>query len=140
MINEVTHAHLGSIWYHSEPSDIPYSPNQFLGWDFFAPSYSKTARVMWWAQSAPLVKIGLTELPKSGRAPPSGVPVMEELPRKSILAPLNTVGKRQACQIQIGSLVHFKGQTKLTLTVYSTILFYSILFYSILFYSIFSIF
>ena len=37
--------HLGSIWYHSEPSDIPYSPNQFLGWDFFAASYSKTALV-----------------------------------------------------------------------------------------------
>ena len=28
--------HLESIWYHhSEPSDVPYSPNQFLGWDFF---------------------------------------------------------------------------------------------------------
>ena len=26
----VTHAHLGPVWYHSEPS-----PNQFLGWDFF---------------------------------------------------------------------------------------------------------
>ena len=26
---------LGSIWYDSEPSDVPYSPNQFLGWDFF---------------------------------------------------------------------------------------------------------
>ena len=35
MIKGVTHAHLGTIWYHSEPSDIPYSPNQFLGWDFF---------------------------------------------------------------------------------------------------------
>jgi hypothetical protein len=23
------------IWYHSEPSEVPYSPNQFLGWDFF---------------------------------------------------------------------------------------------------------
>ena len=32
----VTHALLGRpIWYHSEPSDVPYSPNQFLGWDFF---------------------------------------------------------------------------------------------------------
>ena len=31
----VTHAHLGPIWYHSEPSDLPYSPNHFLGWDFF---------------------------------------------------------------------------------------------------------
>ena len=27
--------HLISIWYHSELSDVPYSPNQFLGWDFF---------------------------------------------------------------------------------------------------------
>ena len=27
--------HLGSIWYHSEPSDDPYSLNQFLGWEFF---------------------------------------------------------------------------------------------------------
>ena len=27
--------HLRSIWYHSEPSDVPYSPNQFLGWAFF---------------------------------------------------------------------------------------------------------
>ena len=39
----VTHAHLRPIWYHSEPSDVPYSPNQFLGWDFFTTSYSKTA-------------------------------------------------------------------------------------------------
>ena len=23
-------------------SEVPYSPNQFLGWDFFAVSYSKT--------------------------------------------------------------------------------------------------
>ena len=30
-----THSHLGPIWYHSEPSGIPFSPNQFLGWDFF---------------------------------------------------------------------------------------------------------
>ena len=22
-------------WYHSEPSDVPYSPIQFLGWEFF---------------------------------------------------------------------------------------------------------
>ena len=28
-------AHLGPIWYHKEPSNVPYSPNQFLGWDFF---------------------------------------------------------------------------------------------------------
>ena len=41
MIKGVAHAHLGPIWYHS---DVPYSPNQFLGWDFFfAVSYSKTA-------------------------------------------------------------------------------------------------
>ena len=35
MIKGVTLANLGPIWYHSEPSDVPYSPNQFLGWDFF---------------------------------------------------------------------------------------------------------
>jgi hypothetical protein len=34
---------LMSIWYHSEPSDVSYSPNQILGWEFFASSYSKTA-------------------------------------------------------------------------------------------------
>ena len=37
MIKGVTHAHLVPIWYQSEPSDIHYSPNQFLGWDFFLP-------------------------------------------------------------------------------------------------------
>ena len=42
MIKSVTHAHLGPIWYHTEPSDVPYSQNQFLDWDFFAVSYSKT--------------------------------------------------------------------------------------------------
>jgi hypothetical protein len=36
--------YLGSIWHHSEPSDVPYYLNQFLGWDFFAASYSKTAQ------------------------------------------------------------------------------------------------
>ena len=30
-------AHLGPIWYHSEPSDVHYSPNQFLALDFFLP-------------------------------------------------------------------------------------------------------
>ena len=35
--------HLGSIWYHSEPLEVSYSTNQFLGWDFFAVSYSKLA-------------------------------------------------------------------------------------------------
>ena len=30
-------------WYLSEPSDVPYSPNQFLSKDFFAVSYSKPA-------------------------------------------------------------------------------------------------
>ena len=35
MIKGVTHFHLGPIWYHSEPSDVPYCPDQFLGWDFF---------------------------------------------------------------------------------------------------------
>ena len=36
MIMGVTDAHLEPIWYHSEPSDVPYSPNQFLGGDFFS--------------------------------------------------------------------------------------------------------
>ena len=35
MIKWVTYAHLRPIWYLSEPSDVPYSPNQFLGWNFF---------------------------------------------------------------------------------------------------------
>ena len=26
------HAHLGQIWYHSEPSDIPYSTNYIFSW------------------------------------------------------------------------------------------------------------
>ena len=36
---------LGPIWYQSEPSDVPYPPNQFLGWDFFSVSYSKPALI-----------------------------------------------------------------------------------------------
>ena len=40
MIKGVTYVHFGPFWYHSKPSDIPYSPNQFLGW---AVSYSKPA-------------------------------------------------------------------------------------------------
>ena len=35
--------HLGLIWYQSEPQEVPYCPNQFLGLDFFAISYSKMA-------------------------------------------------------------------------------------------------
>ena len=35
MINGVIYAHLGPILYHSEPSHVTYSPNQFFGWDFF---------------------------------------------------------------------------------------------------------
>ena len=41
----ILNAHLGPIWYHAEPLDVLYSPNQFLGWDFFAASYSETALV-----------------------------------------------------------------------------------------------
>jgi hypothetical protein len=26
---------LGSIWYHSEPLEVPCYPNQFLDWGFF---------------------------------------------------------------------------------------------------------
>ena len=38
-------AHLEAIWYHSEPSDVFYCLSQFLGWDFFVASNSKTALV-----------------------------------------------------------------------------------------------
>ena len=31
----ITHALLQSLWYHSEPSEVPYFLNQFLDWDFF---------------------------------------------------------------------------------------------------------
>ena len=40
----VTHAYLGPIWHRKEPADIPYPPNQFLGWYFFSCFYNnKTA-------------------------------------------------------------------------------------------------
>ena len=35
MIKGIPHAHEGPIWYQSEPSDVPCSPNQFLSLDFF---------------------------------------------------------------------------------------------------------
>ena len=47
MIKRVTHAHLGPIWYHSEPSDVPYSPNQFLGWDFFCRFLQQDGSSLW---------------------------------------------------------------------------------------------
>ena len=46
MIKGVIHAHLGPILCQSEPSDVPYSPDQFLGWYFFAASYSKTSQCL----------------------------------------------------------------------------------------------
>jgi hypothetical protein len=36
--------HLGSIWYHSKPLEVPYSPDQFLGWDFFCRFLQQTGR------------------------------------------------------------------------------------------------
>ena len=39
------YAHLGPIWYHSEPSDIPILQTSFLVGTFFATSYSKIALV-----------------------------------------------------------------------------------------------
>ena len=33
----------GSIWFHSEPSEVPYSLYQYLSCDFFTASYRKTA-------------------------------------------------------------------------------------------------
>ncbi len=46
MINGVTHAHLGPIWYQKELSNVPYSSNQFLSWDFFAVSQSQPALIV----------------------------------------------------------------------------------------------
>ena len=43
---KVTPANLGPIWYPTEPSEVPYSQNQFLGWDFFAIYHSKTTLVV----------------------------------------------------------------------------------------------
>ena len=37
--------HFRSILYHSEPLEVPYSQNQFLGLDFFVVSYSKLALI-----------------------------------------------------------------------------------------------
>ena len=37
--------HLGSIWYHSEPSNIPYPQISFLVGTFVATSYSKIALI-----------------------------------------------------------------------------------------------
>ena len=56
MIKEVIYASLGPIWYHSEPSDVPYSPNQFLGWDLFCrfiqqDSSSTSPQKVWSANS-----------------------------------------------------------------------------------------
>ena len=36
---------LESIWYHSEPSEVPYSQNQYLDRGFFATFYSEAALV-----------------------------------------------------------------------------------------------
>ena len=41
-----SHDHLGSVWYHSEPSEGPNSPKPVTGQElFFAISYSKPALV-----------------------------------------------------------------------------------------------
>ena len=65
MIKGVTHAHLRPIWYYADPVDFPYSPNQFLGWDFFASSYSKTALMVFIcrAQRMPLYNLKISNGP-----------------------------------------------------------------------------
>ena len=35
--------HFGSLWYHSELLEVPYSPKHFTDMDFFTTSYSKAA-------------------------------------------------------------------------------------------------
>ena len=36
---------LESIWYHLKPLEVPYSPNHFLGWDFFCRFLQQTTTV-----------------------------------------------------------------------------------------------
>ena len=46
MIKGVTNAHLRPIWCHSGPSDVPISPNQFLGQDFFCRFLQQTGSIL----------------------------------------------------------------------------------------------
>jgi hypothetical protein len=48
--------HLGSIWYQFEPIEVHYCPNQFLGLDFFAVSYSKPALALFWFLLPPVAR------------------------------------------------------------------------------------
>ena len=53
MIKGVTHAHLGLIWYYADTLDFSYSPNQFLGWDFFG-----TSVIYWTVQLLWIIRLG----------------------------------------------------------------------------------
>ena len=51
--------HLGSIWYCSGALEVFYSPNQFLGLDFFDVSYSKPALTKGYCIEVLLLHFGL---------------------------------------------------------------------------------
>ena len=64
MIKLVTHAHLGPIWYHSETSDFPYCPNQFLALDFFCHFLEKDGSNVLFLSMAKVVLIGFNARPE----------------------------------------------------------------------------
>ena len=59
MIKNVTHAHLGPIWYYSEPSDIPYSSNHFLGWYFFCCFLHQDGSILRAVRSSFIISLGV---------------------------------------------------------------------------------
>ena len=61
--------HLGCIWYHSEPLDVPCSPNQFLGWDFFCRFLQQTGSSIYLYLSLDqLTRLKFFCIPRTSRA------------------------------------------------------------------------
>ena len=90
---------LESIWYHSEPSDVPYSLNQFLGWNFFDTSYSKMALIfkcitwMWLTQENKKKFVNFRQ--KKWRPKPSHISLISSLIGEVHSAPAFKVYQRQ---------------------------------------------
>ena len=53
--------HLGSIWYHSNSLEVPYSPNQFLGWNFFCHLLQQTGSSL--RNISSCLKVGISVAP-----------------------------------------------------------------------------
>jgi hypothetical protein len=62
MIKGVSHAHLGAICYHSEPSDVPFFLNQLLVGTFLPFSYSKQALVSLLLESSNKMQVRLLQI------------------------------------------------------------------------------